>query len=502
MPKEELPQAEDGSTPALVASKSTTTGMPPPSSRQEITISGRLNDIGVGCYQVQVCILAAGFVFAEISVISMFSGTVSAISTEYQLFSTSSQSMLTTCTFIGMCFGTVASGPLGDTFGRRCPLLIAYLGIVCCSVALSLAEALWCIYALRAACGCFAGLGLPTALITISEVMPTDSRAICMAAVGFAWCFGDMTAALILNIEMPDLITGNWRISTLFSAIPAACLLIFSAFSPVSRVDTPHFLASKRRAGEALRALGLVAELNRMPALKPTGLEVLVVESPEKCLTFVQACPLILKPPMLTSTVVLAVIQVTKDFGLYGMNVFWPLAWALVDLPGAMDSSTELLFTALTALPGVGLSMYIMSRGHRRHTLFAAAISCAAAYFILHALLKSQQVGLLGVCVHKLVFPTQQMITLLYPSEIYPTPVRCWGFSVVAAFGRLGCILAPTMVIYSPTFFLNSGAILSIASAACVLLLPETKDCDLPELRKYCDPPSEYRTFDAPTKGP
>jgi len=67
-----------------------------------------------------------------------------------------------------------------------------------------------------------------------------------------------------------------------WAMIPALCLIMFGLLSPVTRHDTPFFLACHGKMEELREALNLAAEMNGKPELALSENDVVVCEMPEK----------------------------------------------------------------------------------------------------------------------------------------------------------------------------------------------------------------------------
>lgn len=453
---------------------------------QPTSVAEKIEEIGFGLYQVHVFILSAGFVVAEGSELMMASGLTNAVSQEFGITDHFGRSMLMTCTFSGFALGTIASGPLGDTFGRRVPMLVGYVGVICAALCTFFVYDKMLLYIMRCVLGLFGGIGIPTALISISEVSPRAMRGVSTAAFGVAYCLGDIWAATGLRLVMPDLVNGPWRLLLFWAMTPAISLLIFAALSPVSRCDTPFFLASAGRKEEAVTALNLIAEVNGQPDLKITNPELLEHTSPKHgYVPFSAAFKVMVQWPTWMQTLVLCVLFFGKDFGYYGMNVFWPIAWARISADGVvrMYAATELCFTALLGIPGVVVAIYLTWTVPRRVALGLGGIMCAIAAHFVWLLDDGDRHGLAGVVMFKLFFPSWQMVTMLLPSEIFPTETRSWGYATVALAGRFATISSPFVVEYSHRAFLLTCSGLGLGSMVLTFAcLPETKDCELKSL--------------------
>jgi len=447
-----------------------------------IALSDHIDAIGFGSYQIQVFILSAGFIVAEGSELQMASGLTNAISDEFGITSHMGRSMLMTLVFFGFAAGTIASGPVGDIFGRRLPMLIGYVGVICTASVTYFAPSAVILYLLRFILGFFGGIGIPTALITISEVSPKQLRGVSTAALGVAYCLGDLWAAMGLWFILPELQDGPWRRLVLWAAFPAACLFLFSLVSPVSRYDTPAFMSTRGGHQDLIKCVNLMAELNGRPDLVLSEDEQIGIQPPDSkshAASFWDAAPMLLQWPLVLHSAVLCLLFFGKDFCLYGMSVFWPLAWAQLEGIQRLSPAAELVLTALLGVPGIGVAMSMMSRMDRRPAIAIGGVACAAAAILIRRLQVGDPIGLVGVLLFKVFFPTWQMVTMLLPSELFPTQIRSWAYGCVAVFGRIATILAPTIVECGHGGFLLACAVLGFASALAAPFLPETKDITL-----------------------
>lgn len=446
-------------------------------------MAGQIDRIGFGWYQVHILVLSAGFIVAESSELLMASSLTNAISNEMGIETSLGRSMLMTLTFVGFGLGTLASGPIGDVYGRRFPMLVGYIGVICVATVTYFLHSRELILLARVFLGIFGGLGIPAALISISEVSPTRLRGLSTACLGIAYVLGDLWAATGLRLIMPDLVTGPWRLLLFWAVIPATSLLFFGLLSPVSRYDTPYFLETQGRHTELEGVLALMAQLNHYKApgeamLPPRHVQHIVRKSSTKTLT---GSLLTLRQwPMPLHIAALSLFFFTKDFLLYGMSVFWPVLWTSMSPQEGMQESTQLLATAAAGVPGVGLAMIVMHYVPRRPAICIGAIACGIAMFMLSFLATNERsFGIAGVPMVKVFFPTLQMVTMLLPSELFPTSVRAWCYSFVAVFGRIATFIVPIIVEQSQPAFLYTSVGLTALLSCIVWLLPETQSQNL-----------------------
>jgi len=442
------------------------------------TVTDRINKIGFGFYQVQGFILCSGFVIAEGAGLAMASGLANTIAEDLRL-TPWGESMVMTTTFTGLATGTLITGSLADPFGRRLPMLVGYTGVVSSAVLISImpsSPAL--LYVLLFAFGTFAGIGIPVAFIVLSEISPISLRGISSAAVGVAFSLGELWAGFGLWCFMPSLEGGPWHLMMLWAGIPALFFLVYGMLTRISKYDTVHWLAVNGQAEDLVGAVNLMAEVNGRPEFKLEAGKSLhsCAKGAHHHTGFAEEFAVLGQCPLLLFTIAQAILFFAKDFAFYGMGVFWPVAWEHVKGLSLMPAS-ELCATALLGIPGVGIAMVLMYRFPRRRALAITAIVCGLAAGLLTTLESGNILGLIGVCLFKLFFPTWQMVTMLLPSEIFPTNVKGMGYSLVAVFGRFATILAPIIVGASRLKFLVACAGLAVCAAGFVSQLPETKDC-------------------------
>jgi len=452
----------------------------------EPSIGALIDAMGVGWYQVQVWILSAGFIASEGSCVLMAAALSPSISDHYRITSGTGKSFLMMLVLSGLGIGTFTAGPLGDNFGRRLPMLVGYVGLVLTAVATTSAIALRMVDMMFFFLGVFGGVGIPAAVIAISEVTPSHLRGISTAGLGLACSLGEVWASTGLRWMMPDLEDGPWHLLVLWAVAPATLLLCFGLSSRVTRYDTPHFLAAKERSADLMRVLRLIAEMNGASEVLKRGVQ--LQSEGQKGMGFDRALGLLFTRPYFQYTVVLAALFFIKDIAMCGLSIFWPLAWRQIGSTTlGMTSASELILTSMLGIPGYLLSMAFIYNLPRRVVLsFAAGISCWSA-FLLRYLLMGHPVGLVGVLCLKLSAPTWVMTTVLLASELYPTQVRVWAFSIVGLVGKVAAILAPSLVSRSIMGFLWTIMIMMLIVSVIIWTLPETKDVKLTSFNGDCN---------------
>jgi MFS family permease len=447
---------------------------------EEKTVGQWINQIGLGAYQLQVFLLCAGTLMCESAQLSAVSGIQSRAFAEYGITTTSGRYFIMGVLYIGFTFGTIASGTIGDSRGRRLPMFLAFIGMTMTQVLLYLCQgrSLLILYALLTILGFFAGIGIPAAVTFLSEVMPDKYRGLFGAALGFGLCMGELWTAIGLEIFMPDLVSGCWHCVLLWAAVPPVCLLISSYFCKVFRYDTAHFLAVRHQDKNLHLVLNLMADMNGHPEL-----ELSVKNGEDKneevdvpAMSFSEVIRTMTAGRMGIWTSVMAFLFFTFNLGYYGTVEFWPIGWNELELQG-LTTAEEMMITASIGFVSVPIAMLSMANCPRRPTICLIAVLCAAGALCLRGLILDLHImGWIGVGLFKLFWFTFQMATMSLPSEIYPTRIGVWGWSIVCFFGRIGCCLAPLALELSAVGYLCVLAVLLGCSSLLVWALPETSN--------------------------
>jgi len=462
-------------TPAAQRTKSTLLV-----GEEEFSVGKHIDNIGFGWYQVQAFIFCAGAIWTEGTNLSSISGVKMPIYSEFGITSDLGQSMIMFVLYLGFGIGTGTSGMLGDTRGRRAPMMVGFMGVALCQVALFYMPYLPLIYVLIFALGFFAGFPIPAAVTMMGEVVPSCYRGLTVGALAVGFSMGELTSAVGLRFFVPDLVTGNWRYQLIWAGIPPVILLLLGLVCSATQYDSPQFLASHNCLKDLRAALNLAAEMNGR--LDLTLEHDLPGEEGESDVTFAEVRGIMFTGSMGLYTMTLCVMFFTFNWGYYGTVDFWPIGWTLMNLKG-IEKATEMIFTALIGFAGVPVCMFTMHNIKRRPGLCVSGLLCFVASICLQGLLTDNITeGVIGVILFKVFWMTFQMTNYILPNEIFPTRISVWGWSVVCFVGRIGCVMAPFCISFSSSVFLVSLSCMLAVSASMIWLLPETFGTDPDEL--------------------
>ncbi|XP_057555262.1 solute carrier family 22 member 7 [Hippopotamus amphibius kiboko] len=371
--------------------------------------------------------------------------------------------------FGGVLVGAVAYGYLSDRFGRRRLLLVAYVS----SLVLGLASAASISYTMFAITRTLTGTALAgfTIIVMPLELEWLDVRHRTVAGVlsSTFWTGGVMLLALV------GYLIRDWRWLLLAVTLPCAPGILSLWWVP----ESARWLLTQGRVEEAHRYLLRCARLNGQPVgedgLSREALN--KVAAAERVVRRPSYLDLFRTPRLRHISLCCMVVWFGVNFSYYGVSLD-------VSGLGLNVYQTQLLFGAVE-LPSK-LLVYLSVRHAGRRLTLAGTLLGAALALAFRLLLSSEMkywstaLAVMGKGFSEAAFTTAYLFT----SELYPTVLRQTGMGLTALVGRLGGSLAPVAALLDGVWLslpkLAYGGI-ALLAACTALLLPETKQAQLPE---------------------
>jgi len=376
---------------------------------------------------------------------------------------------------VGMALGAVLSGSIADRFGRK---KIFSATLIMYSVATGLCGLAWSFESLllfRFLVGFGLGGQLPVAVTLVSEYAPPTARGRFVVLLESFWGLGWLVAALIAYLIIPSY---GWNIAFFIGALPA--LYVFKVWESVP--ESVPYLLGKGRVQEAHE---LVSRLEESAGIKP---EINVI-APQFKVVKPAAFSDLWEPQFLKRTIMLWILWFGIVYSYYGIFTWLP---SLMVGQGytVIKTFEYVLVMTLAQLPGYFAAAYLVERIGRKATLSGFLAACAVcAYFF----------GQGGNAVTVLWWGSMMSffnlgawgVVYTYTPELYPTKVRAYASGWAAAVGRIGGILAPTVVGYmivenggfTKVFMMFTVVMLGVA-AVVWLLGEETKGKSLQEINR------------------
>ncbi|WP_378953926.1 MFS transporter [Pelosinus sp. sgz500959] len=333
---------------------------------------------------------------------------------------------------IGMALGAVLAGSVADRFGRKnvfaATLVIYSVATGFCGLAWSFESLLF----FRFLVGFGLGGQLPVAVTLVTEYAPPGDRGRFIVLLESFWGVGWLIAAVIAYLIIPRY---GWNIAFLIGALPA--LYVFKIWKSVP--ESVHYLLGKGRIQEAH---DIVQEMEKKAGLVPEKTMIAPQAGKKTQVAFAD----IWAPQFVKRTIMLWILWFGIVYSYYGIFTWLP---SLMVGQGytVIKTFEYVLIMTLAQLPGYFAAAYLVDRIGRKTTLsgFLAA-SAICAYFFGQG--GSSQMVLLWGSLMSFFNLGAWGVVYTYTPELYPTRIRALASGWAAAIGRVGGILAPTIVGY------------------------------------------------------
>lgn len=379
--------------------------------------------------------------------------------------------------FLGMFIGALLGGTLADHFGRlrvfKYTLLIFSLGTAVTGFINSY-EAL---LVMRFITGLGMGGEQPVVFTYVSEMMPNAYRGRLNGLTEALWGGGVLLAAGVSFLIVPEF---GWR-SAFFAGVAPALLIWFLR---MGIPESPRWFMIKGDAAEAEKQLSLLEmsiekETGKaLPAAKPVA-KVHTEEGNKFSVLF--------RGGFAKRTVMLWILWFALMFGYWGLNTWLP---TLLKQAGySIYASIGYVFVMnLVWIPSGILGSYLADKvGRKKPTVVYLLLAGVTSVVYGWALANKLPVEVMLACgtVTILFLAGAYSVVFAYTPENYPTEVRGTGTGMANSLGRIGGILAPSVVgflfpvigLYATLSVVAMGFV--VAGLAVAFLGIETKDQNL-----------------------
>lgn len=343
-------------------------------------------------------------------------------------------------TFLGTMIGSIATGFLGDRYGRRFTYQANLLIFGLAAIAATFAPSMAVLIALRFVMGIGLGAENVVGYATMTEFAPAKTRGKWLALISFFVICGLPATAIVGSWIVPHL---GWRPMFLIGGIGALIVWYLRKQLP----ESPRWLESVGRAQEAER---IVEDFERSAASTGQPLPAPVIAAtPAVKATF----RTLFEPALLPRTITALVTLFTINAWLYGFITWIPTFFVKSGMSIASSFQFALLMS-FGAPVGALVGAYTSDSWGRKPVIIGAsvlAIVFGAIYPFMHNEILLPLVGfLLTVPVYVLV----AVIIGVYVPELFPTEVRLRASGTTNMVGRAAAVIVPPLVV---TLFTRSG---------------------------------------------
>lgn len=344
----------------------------------------------------------------------------------------------------GYLFGAAIAGILGDRIGRKRVMMYALAFYVVFTLVAAAAPNFPVFMGARVLAG--AGTGAESAIIApfLSEFVPSKRRGWFVGALAGFFSFGFVAAALIGRFIVP-LGADGWRWAQVVTAVPIVMLLWWRRALPESpryllerggtrrpRRSSPSWSAAWRsRPAAHCRRSSTHADV--APASKETA--------PPSVWTGLR---FLWSRKMAQRTGVTWVMWFVITFSYYGFFSWIPTLLVQRGITVTQSFSFSLIIYA-AQVPGYFSAAWLSERLDRKHTIALYLTGSALSAYWLSQTSTPVAITVSGAVLSFFLNGTYAGL-YAYTPEVFPTWIRATGSGLASAFGRIGSIIAPTVI--------------------------------------------------------
>lgn len=380
------------------------------------------------------------------------------------------EGMIAASALIGIFFGGFLGGWLTDVMGRKRLLFAGPTLFIVASLAQYWAESAIVIFFLRLLLGIAVGIEYPVATSLLVEFLPKKFRGPRLAMLTILWFAGAATAYIVGEVMFNALGSDAWRLVLASAAVIGALLFIVRLGTP----ESPRWLIKQGRTAEAEAIIKQVygehfslANLPEEPAGEKITIFNLVHSGYGKRMLFV---------------VVFWTCSVVPLFAVYA---FAPKVLAALKITGDSASLGSVAITLFFVIGCIISTRIINSIGRRNLLIYSFLCSGLALLGLAIGHAGPSLLVLFFFVVYALFIGGAQVLTLVYPNELFPTEIRAFAVGVGTSLSRMGAAagtyLAPISLNklgVAETLYV-AAAISLVGLVLSWVLAPETRSLNL-----------------------
>lgn len=378
--------------------------------------------------------------------------------------------------FFGMLIGAFVGGQVADRFGRLRVFQYTLMLFAIATAATAFAWNFESLLVLRFITGLGLGGEQPVVFTFVSEMVPNQYRGRLNGLTEAMWGFGMLLAAGMTFAILPAF---GWRWAFFAGVLPA--LVIWFLRLGVPESPRWHLIVGnvKKAEYELVKIEKAVeVEIGTLPEPKPV--EKIVLQKGNRL-------RILFKPAYSKRTIMLWMLWFCSLFGYWGLNTWLPTL--LKNAGYSIYASIGYVFIMnLVWVPSGVIGSFLSDKVGRKKPIVIYMI-CAGITTLLYgwALANKLPMPIMLTCgILAVLFAAGAFAVIYaYTPENYPTEARGSGTGAANAWGRLGGILAPSVVgaLYPVIGLYATLGIVAVAwiigSAAVATLGTETKNQSL-----------------------
>ncbi|MGE0218566.1 MFS transporter [Mycolicibacterium sp.] len=337
---------------------------------------------------------------------------------------------------IGIFIGGSVFGFVTDKIGRKTMYIADLVLLVVLSLASAFVENAWQLILLRVLLGVAIGADYPIASSLLAEFIPRKYRGRLLGALFVVWAAG-AAAAAVVGWGLSHLGDDAWRYMLASPAIFGVLTLVMRAGTP----ESPRWLITKGKTAEA----DVVCKQVWGP-----GASVEQIAAEPSSARFGE----IFTGVYLRRLLFCGIFYTAHVIPLFAVYTFGPGILEEMGIAGGNTYAAEVIISALFLVGGVPGLLLVDKIG--RKTLLVVTFVIMAACFLYMAVFPTAPPGtlLLALCVYAVTSGACNFIEIIYPNELFPTPIRASATGVVVAISRIGSAISTFAL---PLILVHSG---------------------------------------------
>ncbi|XP_030621383.1 solute carrier family 22 member 21-like [Chanos chanos] len=381
--------------------------------------------------------------------------------------------------FLGVLTGSFISGVISDRYGRKL-VLFATMAV---QTIFSLVQAASNSWEMFCVLYFLVGMGEITnycsAFVLGCEILSKSTRA-SFAFIGLSLCY----AIGYIFLPLFAYYIRTWRILLIALSIPGFLYIPMWWYIP----ESPRWLLSQGRVEEAEAIIRAAAKMNGVTPpeviFKQSDCDQLLAKDDQASQVQYSWTDLFKTTNIRNITILSIIIWIVISMTYYGLSLSTP------NMDG--DPYLNCLIAAGSEVVGYSLIWFISRHTSRRITLTSSLLLCGTLLLLIKFIPEDLKALTLTLIMTGKSGVTGAFAFLyLYATELFPTVVRNMGLGTACMASRIGSLFSP-YIAYIGTYnrilpYILMGGI-TIAVGGLSLLLPETKDQELPELISQVKP--------------
>ncbi|MFZ6049742.1 MFS transporter [Pseudomonas sp. CR3202] len=434
-----------------------------PSSKRSI------EDVPLNAFHRKLTVYSSGGPFLDGYVLSIIGVVMMQISSALQL-SALWEGLIAASALVGVFLGGFLGGWFTDKYGRKILYLVDLIAIVGFSLAQFWVESAWLLLVWRLLIGMAVGADYPIATSLLAEFLPRKHRGPLLAAMVLMWFAGAAVAYLVGEILLRVAGDDAWRWVLASAVVPGGLFLLARSGTP----ESPRWLLSKGRVAEAdaviKRVYGSnysVADLPEPANQRQVSVWSLFHSGYGKRMAFI------------TLFWTCAIVP------LFAIYAFAPKVLQALNLTGDWASYGSLAITFLFTIGCLGATKLINAMGRRRMLIHSFLWSGLALMLLGQFPDSAPMTVLIIFGAYAVLIGGAQVLTYVYPNELFPTEIRASAVGLATSLSRVGAALGTYLVPMSlstlgiaDTMFIAAGVSL-FGALISWWLAPETSKLDL-----------------------